>query len=450
MPVHGTICSKAYEVIMVSSHFYVQPGGTIEGVCHVPGDKSISHRAIILSAISSGVSQIDGFLEGMDCMATIDAFRQMGVVFDGPFEQRVIVHGVGKNGLQAPDAPIDLGNSGTSMRLLAGLLAGQKFSSELVGDASLMRRPMARVIQPLTQMGAKIEGSDEGTAPLKIKGGQSLRGMDYICPVASAQVKSSILLAGLYAEGETAVSETSVTRDHTERMLTAYGYPIKKADRRVSVHGDGELTAMNVVVPGDISSAAFLIVAACIVPDSNLLIKNVGINPTRIGIIPILKLMGANIKLLNKRICGDEPVADIAVSYGALDGIEIPLEYVSLAIDEFPAIFIAAACAHGRTVLRGAKELRVKESDRIQSMVDGLIAVGIEAEALEDGAIIDGGVIRGGVVDSFGDHRVAMAFAIAGMMAKKPVTVTGSDNVLTSFPGFADLMSDLGMTIEEK
>ena len=435
---------------MNSLNYVITPGSHVEGICHVPGDKSISHRAIILSAIAQGVTQVDGFLDGLDCLATLNAFKNMGVKFEGPINNKVIIHGVGLKGLTKPTEPIYLGNSGTSIRLLAGLLAGQNFDSVLVGDESLMSRPMERVITPLTQMGAKIEGAKHGCAPLSIKGNQSLHGIDYVLPVASAQVKSCILLAGLYANNETKVTEHGITRDHTERMLTAFSYPIKKADHSVSVHGGGELTGIDMVVPSDISSAAFFMVAATICPNSSLLIKNVGINPTRTGVINILQLMGANIKLVNKRVCGDEPVADISVKHAVLEGIEIPMEFVSLAIDEFPVIFIAAAAAKGCTVLKGAKELRVKESDRIASMVDGLLTLGIDAEALDDGAIIHGGVIQGGVVDSFGDHRVAMAFSMAGLVAQKDITVTGCKNVQTSFPNFVSISAQLGIAIVEK
>lgn len=433
---------------MISTHFTVD-GGTINGVCHVPGDKSISHRSIILGAIADGITQIEGFLDGLDCNATLNAFKEMGVQIEGPIDQRVIIHGVGMFGLKPPSKPLDVGNSGTSMRLLAGILAGQNFDSVLIGDHSLMNRPMNRIIKPLLQMGAQIEGIDDGRAPLNIKGGQSLMGIHYEQTIASAQVKSCLLLAGLYASGETLVSEPSITRDHSERMLTTFGCPIKKAEHSVSLRGGGSLTAVDMVVPGDISSAAFFMVAASITPQANLVIKNVGINPTRISVIDILKLMGADIKLINKRICGDEPVADVVIKYAKLEGIEIPQEYVSVAIDEFPAIFIAAACAAGQTVLKGAKELRVKESDRIASMIEGLLTVGVDAEALDDGAIINGGIINGGVVDSFGDHRVAMAFTIAGLVSKKSITVTGCDNVLTSFPNFVELSKQLGIKIVE-
>lgn len=434
---------------MTALCFHIEPGGSLNGVCRIPGDKSISHRSIILGAIAQGVTQVDGFLDGLDCIATLNAFKQMGVQIEGPVDQRVILHGVGKFGLQAPKEPLDLGNSGTSIRLLAGLLSGQKFNSTLVGDASLLTRPMARIIEPLVHMGAKISGTEEACAPLYIKGGQNLHGIEYSMPIASAQVKSCLLLAGLYAQGETKISEAGITRDHTERMLTAFGYPIKKSDHSVAVHGESELTSVNIMVPADISSAAFFMVAASICPDSNLLIKNVGINPTRIGVINILQQMGADIKLTNKRLYGDEPVADVRVKYAPLEGIEIPTELVSVAIDEFPALFIAAAAANGRTLLKGAKELRVKESDRIAAMVDGLAAIGIEAESLDDGAIIHGGSIQGGMVDSHDDHRVAMAFSIAGLISNKPITVTRCNNVQTSFPNFVSLAKQLGMAIAE-
>lgn len=435
---------------MTSSSFYITPGTSINGVCHLPGDKSISHRAIILGAISEGITQIDGFLDSLDCQATLNAFKQMGVQVEGPTDGRLLIHGVGMHGLLPPEGKIDLGNSGTSMRLLAGLLCGQSFNSTLTGDDSLMRRPMDRIITPLLQMGAKIEGSIDGRAPLVIKGSQHLEGISYTPPMASAQVKSCLLLAGLYAQGETTITEIACTRDHTERMLTSFRYPIKKADRSISLYGGGVLNAISMAVPSDLSSAAFFIVAALITPNSNLVIKNIGINPTRCGVITILQRMRADIKLVNKRVYGDEPVADIVVCSSELEGIDIPQEFVSIAIDEFPIIFIAAAAAKGQTVLKGAKELRVKESDRISSVIHGLQVLGLSAEALEDGAIINGGSINGGIVDSHGDHRVSMAFAIAGLIAKKPVVVSDCLNVSTSFPNFVLLARQLGIDIVEK
>jgi 3-phosphoshikimate 1-carboxyvinyltransferase len=431
---------------MSHTHFIVQPGGTMQGECLVPGDKSISHRAIIFGALAEGVTLISGFLEGLDCLKTRDAFQSMGVQIEalGPGELRI--QGVGLNGLKQPSHCLDLGNSGTSMRLLTGLLAAQSFDSEVTGDGSLIKRPMDRVIEPLIQMGAKIE-SHEGKAPLKIYGQRQLKGVHYQSPFASAQVKSCLLLAGLYAEGETSITEPGVSRDHTERMLSAFSYPIKKTAHTVSLHGGGTLKAERIMIPGDLSSAAFLMVGAAITKGSQLLIKNVGINPTRLGVIYILKAMGADIRLMKKRLYGDEQVADIQIKYAPLIGIDIPQEWVSLAIDEFPAIFIAASAATGKTVLKGAKELKVKESDRIQAMVKGLRTVGINAISLEDGAIIHPGEIQGGEVNSYGDHRIAMAFAMAGLRAQQPITISDVDNVATSFPGFLTLTKQLGLDI---
>lgn len=435
---------------MTSSVFHIANKGTISGVCHLPGDKSISHRAIILGAISNGITQINGFLEAEDCQATLEAFKQMGVQIEGPIDQKVIIHGVGMKGLTAPKAEFYLGNSGTSMRLLSGLLSAQSFDSVLIGDASLMSRPMERIIIPLRQMGATIEGSDSGSAPLYIKGGQALKGITYTPEITSAQVKSCLLLAGLYAEGETNIREQSVSRDHTERMLTSFGYPIIKADRNVALQGGGVLNAIDVIIPADLSSAAFFIVGALISDNSTLIIKNVGINPTRSGVISILQLMGANIELQNKRLYGDEPVADIVVSSSVLEGIQIPQDLVSIAIDEFPILFIAASVAKGQTIIKGAKELRVKESDRIASMVTGLQVLGINAESLEDGAIINGGTLKGGTVDSQGDHRVTMAFSMAGLVSEQAISITDCSNVSTSFPSFVLLAKQLGLTIVEK
>ena len=338
--------------------FHVQPGGSLQGNVRVAGDKSISHRSIMLGAIGEGVTRITGFLEGEDSLATLNAFRAMGVTIDGPDAGKVEVQGVGLHGLKAPSGALDLGNSGTSMRLLSGLLAGQAFDVELVGDQSLMSRPMRRVTEPLAKMGAQITTTENGTAPLKIKGGQSLKGIDYRMPVASAQVKSCLLLAGLYASGRTCVTEPAPTRDHTERMLSGMGYPVDVAQATVCVQGEGHLEAIAIDVPADISSAAFFLVGASIAPGSDLLLQHVGINPTRTGVLNILKLMGADIEVLNPRDVGGEPVADLRVRSARLRGIDIPVEQVPLAIDEFPALFVAAACAEGRTVLTGAEELQ--------------------------------------------------------------------------------------------
>lgn len=428
--------------------FLVQPGGSLAGRLRVPGDKSISHRSIMLGSIAEGTTEISGFLEGEDSLATLKAFRAMGVSIEGPDNGRVVVHGVGLHGLTAPSQPLDLGNSGTSMRLLSGLLAGQSFDSELVGDSSLMSRPMRRVTGPLAQMGAVIAATGEGTAPLKISGGQRLQPIDYDMPVASAQVKSCLLLAGLYADGRTCVHEPAPTRDHTERMLAGMGYAVSRDSGVACLEGGGRLTATAIDVPADISSAAFFLVGASIAPGSDLVLEHVGINPTRTGVLEILKLMGADIELSNAREVGGEPVADLRVRSAPLHGIDIPVEQVPLAIDEFPALFVAAACAEGRTVLTGAAELRVKESDRIQVMADGLRALDVDAQATPDGMIIQGGAIGGGTVDSHGDHRIAMSFAMAALRASGPVIIEDCANVNTSFPGFVQLAKGAGLAIQ--
>ena len=427
--------------------FQLLPGGVISGEARVPGDKSISHRSIMLGALAEGTTRISGFLEGEDALATVAAFRALGVAIEGPEEGEVAVHGVGLQGLSAPSAPLDMGNSGTSMRLLAGLLAGQVFASELTGDVSLCKRPMGRVIDPLRLMGASIDGSADGKPPLRVHGGQALHGIHYDLPMASAQVKSCVLLAGLYAEGRTSVTEPAPTRDHTERMLRGFGYTVDNEDGVISLEGGGRLRATEIDVPADISSAAFFLVAASIAPGSDLLLTHVGINPTRVGVINILQLMGADITLKNHREVGGEPVADIHVRYAPLAGIEIPRDQVPLAIDEFPALFIAAACATGRTVLRGAEELRVKESDRIAAMAEGLTSLGVYNEVLEDGIIIDGGGLGGGVIHTYHDHRIAMAFAIAALRASEEIRILDCDPVGTSFPGFDALARGLGLQI---
>jgi 3-phosphoshikimate 1-carboxyvinyltransferase len=428
-------------------HFKLQPGGALQGDARVPGDKSISHRAIMLGALAEGTSRVNGFLEGEDALATLAAFRAMGVEIEGPVDGSVTVHGVGLRGLKAPAQALDLGNAGTGMRLLCGLLAGQAFDTELTGDASLCSRPMGRVIEPLTKMGAQIQSTEGGRPPLSIRGGQRLQGIHYDLPMASAQVKSCCLLAGLYSEGRTSVTEPAPTRDHTERMLRGFGYPVQSAGSAISLQGGGSLQACDIEVPADISSATFFLVGASIAPGSDLLLRHVGINPTRVGVINILQLMGADITLQNQREVGGEPVADIRVRYAPLHGIEIPAEQVPLAIDEFPALFIAAACAQGRTVLHGAEELRVKESDRIAAMAEGLNTLGIINEVLEDGIVIEGGTIGGGVIDTFNDHRIAMSFAIAALRATAEITVRDCDHVATSFPGFESLAQRLGLQI---
>ena len=468
---------------MNSAHpdtFLVAPGGHLHGTVRVPGDKSISHRSIMLGAIAEGTTHITGFLEGEDSLATLNAFRQMGVHIEGPHHGRVTVQGVGLHGLQAPSAPLNLGNSGTSMRLLAGLLVGQAFDVVMTGDASLSRRPMRRVTEPLAQMGARIDATATGTPPLRIHGATRLRAIDYVMPMASAQVKSCLLLAGLYAEGVTCVTEPAPTRDHTERMLKGFSYdvqgctsvaggttawmqeveqrrerlprtpgatPIECKSNKVCISNGHGLTGTAIDVPADISSAAFFMVGASIAEGSDLTLEHVGINPTRIGVINILRLMGANIEILREREIGGEPVADIRVRASHLRGVVIPHDQVPLAIDEFPALFIAAACADGETVLAGAEELRVKESDRIQVMADGLLALGIDARPTPDGMIIRGGNLSGGRVNSHGDHRIAMAFAMAALRANSSIIIDDCANVATSFPGFIELAQGAGLDI---
>ena len=427
--------------------FIVEPGGVLEASLRVPGDKSISHRAVMLGAIAEGETRVEGFLEGDDAMATLAAMRAMGVVIDGPEAGRLRIQGVGLAGLQAPSAPLDLGNSGTSMRLLSGLLAGQRFATELIGDASLMRRPMRRVTEPLSRMGGAITTAAEGTAPLRIEPVPALHGIDYGMPVASAQVKSALLLAGLYARGQTRVTEPAVSRDHTERMLAALGVPVARDGPHVALSAPKRLTAGALTVPGDISSAAFFLVGASIARGAALTLEQVGLNPTRTGVIDILRGMGASIEITPSRTEAGEPVGRIDVEPAPLQGIEIPPALVPLAIDEFPALFVAAACARGETVLRGAAELRVKESDRIAVMAEGLAALGIEVEPRSDGIRIIGGRLHGGHVHAHGDHRVAMAFAMAGLAADGPVVIDDCAEVDTSFPGFVELAGRCGLNI---
>jgi 3-phosphoshikimate 1-carboxyvinyltransferase len=401
----------------------------------------------MLGSLGDGVTRVSGFLEGEDSLATLNAFRQLGVRIEGPDRGRVVVHGVGMRGLREPQGPLDLGNSGTSMRLLAGLLAGQGLEVTLLGDASLSKRPMQRVTEPLALMGARIEAAPAGTAPLRIGRCERLQGIDYTLPMASAQVKSCLLLAGLYAAGETCVTEPAPTRDHTERMLAGFGYPVRRDGLRVCVTGGGRLAAADIEVPADISSAAFFLVGASIAPGSDLVLEHVGINPTRTGVIHILRRMGADIEVIDEREAGGEPVADIRVRAAELRGIEIPGDQVPLAIDEFPALFVAAACAEGETRLRGAAELRVKESDRIQVMADGLRALGVHAVPSADGIVIGGGPIGGGTVDSHGDHRIAMAFAMAALRAQAAIRIEDCANVDTSFPAFDDVARSTGLAI---
>jgi len=431
-----------------TTRFRIAPGGKLTGRVRVPGDKSISHRSIMLGSLAEGVTDITGFLEGEDSLATLAAFKSMGVAIEGPDRGRVSIQGVGLRGLTAPRQALDLGNSGTSMRLMTGLLAGQDFDSTLTGDASLSGRPMKRVVEPLTRMGAHITMTAAGTAPLAIRGGMRLQGIDYVMPVASAQVKSCLLLAGLYASGRTCVTEPAPTRDHTERMLTGMGYPVQREAGRVCLEGGHGLQGISIDIPADISSAAFYLVGASIAPGSDLVLEHVGMNPTRTGVIDILLRMGADIRIDRPREVGGEPVADLHVRAAPLHGIDIPSELVPLAIDEFPVLFVAAACASGRTVLTGAEELRVKESDRIQVMADGLATLGIDATATPDGMVIEGGAFGGGVIDSHGDHRIAMAFAMAALRAHGSIEILDCANVNTSFPGFVELAEAAGLHIK--
>lgn len=439
--------TKASTMTSQNVTFIIQNGGRISGELRVPGDKSISHRSIMLGSLAEGVTEVDGFLEGEDSLATLQAFRDMGVVIEGPKNGHVKVFGVGLKGLTPPPGPLYVGNSGTSMRLLSGLAAGQSFPVTLEGDESLTKRPMERVAKPLRLMGADVQTAEGGRPPITIKGGAALKPIHYDMPMASAQVKSCVLLAGLYCDGETSVTEPAPTRDHTERMLRGFGYDVKSQGNLISLKGGGTLKATKIDVPADISSAAFYMVAASIAEGSDVTLLHVGMNPTRVGVINILKLMGANIEISNEKEVGGEPVADIRIQYAPLKGIQIPEDQVPLAIDEFPALFIAAACAEGTTVLSGAEELRVKESDRIQVMADGLQELGIKADPTPDGIVIEGGQLGGGEVESHGDHRIAMSFAMAALRASAPILIHDCANVATSFPGFVELARKAGLTI---
>jgi 3-phosphoshikimate 1-carboxyvinyltransferase len=417
------------------------PAPPLCGELRPPGDKSVSHRALIFGCLADGESRVTGLLEGEDVLATLEACRQLGLEARKTGDTWIL-KGVGRDGLHAPNAPLDMGNSGTAMRLLAGVLAAQRFDSVLIGDDSLSRRPMNRIVHPLKLMGARIKTDPDGTPPLRIHGNPALEGIEYASPVASAQVKSCLLLAGLYARGRTAVREPHLSRDHTERMLPAFGVDLA-GDRAVT--GGGRLQGAQVVVPGDISSAAFFLVAAALVPGSDLLLRNVGLNATRDGIIRVMKEMGADIELNDLRESGGEPIGDVRVRYtGPLRNVEISAEQVPALIDELPVIFALAAAGEGTLRLRGAAELRVKESDRLAVMAQGLRELGVAVEEYPDGIDITGGAIGGGTVDGAGDHRCAMSFCILGQVASGPVTVTGARNIATSYPGFADDLARLG------
>jgi len=432
-------------------HSYrAQPVDGIGGTITVPGDKSISHRALLLGAIAEGPTLIHGFLDGEDCLATRAALEALGVAIYKNALQPVRADGVGLHGLRAPAKVLDLGNSGTGIRLLTGLLAGQPFASELTGDASLRARPMERVAAPLRAMGARIETTD-GKPPVRVQGGAALTGIDHELPIASAQVKSAILLAGLFATGRTTVRSPGPSRDHTERMLKTMGVPLETTEEgrghSVSLVGPATPRGREIDVPGDFSSAAFFIVAGCLGAADGLLIKNVGVNPTRTGLLTILREMGADIELEAERRLGAEPVADLFVRQSELKGIDVPPELVPLAIDEFPILFVAAAGARGTTRVRGAEELRTKETDRLAVMAQGLAALGIGVEEHPDGLSVTGGRVRGGNVDSRGDHRVAMSFAVASLLARAPIEIANTAEVVTSFPNFLEVATDVGLRV---
>jgi 3-phosphoshikimate 1-carboxyvinyltransferase len=429
--------------------YEARPARRVSGVVEVPGDKSISHRALMLAGIAGGSSEVRGFLASEDCLATLTAMRCLGVGIEQPAATHVVVEGSGLRGLKGSRQPLDMGNAGTAMRLFAGLLAAQGFDSRLLGDASLMKRPMERVARPLREMGADVR-THEGRPPLDIRGGRALHGIEYRLPVASAQVKSAILLAGLYADGPTTVISPSPSRDHSERMLAGCGVRVEVEDLRVRLHPPQALNSLHLTVPGDFSSAAFFIVAGLLAADGELWIRNVGMNPSRTGLLDILRRMGADIEVANMRENQREPVADLSVRACELRGIEVPESLVPLAIDEIPVLCIAAACAQGETVIRGAEELRVKESDRIAVMSAGLEALGVGTTELPDGLRIQGrpgAAFSGGDIDSAGDHRIAMSFSIASLRATGPIRVRDVANVATSFPGFLEAARSAGLDL---
>jgi 3-phosphoshikimate 1-carboxyvinyltransferase len=430
-----------------------QPARSVSGPLSVPGDKSISHRSILLSALADGVSEVSGFLASEDCLATLQAMRALGVPIEQPAPSRVRVHGVGLRGLRGAPHALDMGNAGTAIRLFTGLLAAQPFDSRLIGDESLMKRPMERVAKPLREMGAEVR-THNGTPPIEVSGRRRLHGISYRMPVASAQVKSAILLAALYAQGATRVTSPAVCRDHSERMLLAAGVKIASEGLATMLEPPERLMSRNLEVPGDFSSAAFFIVAGLLAgPEEGLVLQNVGLNPTRIGLLDILRSMGGRIEVEEARMSGAEPVGDLRVHPSFLKGMAVPASLVPLAIDEFPVLFIAAACAEGETVITGAEELRVKESDRIAAMGAGFEALGVEHRVTPDGMHIrgraDGPAFGGGEIDSRGDHRIAMAFSIASLRAAKPIRIRDTANVATSFPGFVELARSAGLGLEE-
>jgi 3-phosphoshikimate 1-carboxyvinyltransferase len=433
--------------------FKAHPAMRVFGTMTVPGDKSISHRALMLSGIAEGISEVSGFLASEDCLASLGAMRALGVRIEQASATHVLIHGAGMQGLKGAGRALDMGNAGTAMRLFTGLLSAQKFESRLIGDASLMQRPMERVAKPLREMGADVR-TRNGTPPVDIGAVQSLHGIDYHMPIASAQVKSAILLAALYATEPTTITAPGASRDHSERMLKSRGVKLDIDGLRITLHPPQRLNSQKISVPGDFSSAAFFIVAGLLAaPAEGLLIQNVGLNPTRIGLLEILRRMGAKIEILKPRESGAEPVGDLRVFASPLRGIAVPKDLVSLAIDELPVLFIAAACAQGETCITGAEELRVKESDRIAAMSAGLAALGVAHTALPDGMQIkgreQGSAFTSGQIDSFGDHRIAMSFAVASLRAAGAIEIRDVANVATSFPGFVPLAQSVGLAISE-
>jgi 3-phosphoshikimate 1-carboxyvinyltransferase len=419
----------------------------------VPGDKSISHRALMLSGIADGTSEVNGFLASDDCLATLAAMRALGVAIEQPNRTQLVIRGVGLRGLRDAGRALDMGNAGTAMRLFTGLLSAQRFNSQLIGDASLMKRPMERVAKPLREMGADVR-THNGTPPVTIVGGRALKGIEYRMPVASAQVKSAILLAALYADAPTTVIAPAINRDHSERMLESCGVRLQNEGLCTTLHPPTALASQRISVPGDFSSAAFFIVAGLLgAGASGLKIRNVGLNPTRTGLLEVLRRMGGHIDILDPRSSGAEPVADLLVHASALRGVIVPAELVPLAIDELPVLFVAAACAAGETLVTGAEELRVKESDRIAAMSAGFKSMGVAHEVLCDGMRIEGrasgAAFGGGEVDSFGDHRIAMSFAIASLRSARPLVIRDVANVATSFPDFVDLACSVGLDVKE-
>jgi len=433
--------------------FEARPVRRVSGTAAVPGDKSISHRALMLSGIAEGTSEVTGFLAGEDCLASLTGMRALGVKIERRSATHVLIHGVGLHGLRGADRALDMGNAGTAMRLFTGLLSAQPFDSQLIGDVSLMKRPMERVAKPLRAMGADVR-TRNGTPPVDISGSRKLHGIDYHMPVASAQVKSAVLLAALYADGATTVTSPAICRDHSERMLASCGVRVDIDGLRATLHPPMALAAQRLNVPGDFSSAAFFVVAGLLgATDEGLLIRNVGLNPTRTGLLDILRSMGGDIEILNARDSGAEPVADLRVRASALRGVEVAATLVPLAIDELPVLFIAAACATGETRVTGAEELRVKESDRIAAMSAGLASLGVAHSVLPDGMQIEGRgtghAFSGGEIDSRGDHRIAMSFSVASLRAAGSIVIRDVANVATSFPGFVDLARAVGLDVRE-